>query len=39
MRNGRIAVILAGVLVGAPNGNVWENNRYEDGAVIGRVEE
>ena len=24
---------------GSPNGNVWENNRYEDGAIIGRPEE
>lgn len=24
---------------GAPNGNVWSNNRYTDGAAIGRVEE
>lgn len=25
--------------VGQPKGNVWENNRFEDGAVIDRVEE
>lgn len=24
---------------GAPNGNVWTNNRFEDGAAIARVEE
>ena len=24
---------------GAPNGNVWSNNRFSDGAAIGRPEE
>jgi hypothetical protein len=25
--------------VGSPGGNIWTNNKYEDGTVIGRPEE